>query len=54
MLRELINSDDIEQYSGNLLYKKLHETKLEYGSNRHIQVKLFDGEIVVTLLLSAR
>ena len=30
------------------MYKKLRETKPEYGSNRHIQVKLVNGEVTVT------
>jgi len=47
-LRELINSVDSEQYSESALYKKLRETKPEYGSNRHIQVKLVNGEVTVT------
>ena len=47
-LRELTNSVDSEQYSDNALYQKLRETKPEYGSSRHIQVKLVDGEIAVT------
>ena len=47
-LRELINSVDSKQYSDNSLYQKLRETKPEYGSSRHIQVKLIDGEIAVT------
>ena len=47
-LRELILSVDSEQYSDSLLYQKLRETKPEYGSNRHIQVKLIDGRIAVT------
>ena len=47
-LRELINSVDSEQYSDNALYQKLREIKPEYGSNRHIQVKLIDGKVVVT------
>jgi hypothetical protein len=46
--RELINSVDSEQYSDSLLYQKLCETKPEYGSNRHIQVKLVNGEVTVT------
>ncbi len=37
-LRELINSVDSEQYSDSALYKKLRETKPEYGANRRIQV----------------
>lgn len=47
-LRELINSVDSEQYSDNALYQKLREIKPEYGSNRHIQVKLIDGKLAVT------
>ena len=47
-LRELIQSVDFEQYSDSALYKMLRETKPEYGSNRHIQVKLIDGEVAVT------
>ena len=47
-LRELINSVDSEQYSESALYKKLRETKPEYGANRHIRVKLVNGEVTIT------
>ena len=47
-LRELINFVDSEKYSDNALYQELRETKPEYGSSRHIQVKLIDGEIAIT------
>ena len=47
-LRELIHSVDSKQYSDSALYQKLRETKPEYGSNRHIQVKLVSGEVTVT------
>ena len=47
-LRELILSVDSEQYSDSSLYQKLREIKPEYGSSRHIQVKLIDGKIAVT------
>lgn len=47
-LRELINSVDSEQYGDSPLYQKLRETKPEYGSNRHIQVKLLNGDIAIT------
>ena len=47
-LHELILSVDSEQYSDSPLYQKLRETKPEYGSNRHVQVKLIDGRIAVT------
>ena len=59
-LRELINSVDSEQYSDrsetkgdaclskNQLYQNLSEIKPEYGSSKHIQVKVVDGEIAIT------
>ena len=47
-LRELINSVDSDQYSDSSLYQELRETKPEYGSNRRIQVKLVNGEVVIT------
>ncbi len=47
-LRELMLSVDAEQYSDSPLYQRLRETKPEYGSNRHIEVRLIDGEIAVT------
>ena len=49
-LRDLINSVDSEQYSDNQLYQKLREIKPEYGSSKHIQVKVVDGEIAITNL----
>ena len=49
-LRELVNSVDSEQYSDNSLYQKLSETKPEYGSSRHIQVNVVDGNIAITNL----
>ena len=49
-LRELINSVDSEQYSDNALYQKLREIKPEYGSSKHIQVKVVDGDIAITNL----
>ena len=61
-LRELINSVDSEQYSDrsatkggaciskNSLYQKLREIKPEYGSSKHIQVKVVDGDIAITNL----
>ena len=49
-LRELINSVDTEQYSDNQLYQKLREIKPEYGSRKHIQVKVVDGDIAITNL----
>ena len=47
-LKELINSVDSEQYSDNTLFQKLRETKPEYGLNRHIVVKLLNGDVAVT------
>ena len=47
-LCELIQSVDSEQYSDSVLYQKLRVIKPEYGSNRHVQVKLIDGRIAVT------
>ena len=47
-LRELINSVDSEQYGDSAMYQKLHGTKPEYGSNRHIQAKLVNGEVTIT------
>lgn len=47
-LKELINPVDSEEYSDSPLFQKLRETKPEYGSNRHIEVKLLNGEVVVT------
>ena len=47
-LRELIQSVDSEQYSDSPLYQELCGTKPEFGSNRHFQVKLVDGEIAIT------
>ena len=47
-LRELINSVDSEQYDGNPLYQKLCNTTPEYGTSRHIQVNVANGDIAVT------
>ena len=47
-LRDLINSIESDLYSDNPLYKQLREIKPEYGSSRHIQVGIANGEIVVT------
>ena len=47
-LRELILFIDSDKYSDNPLYLKLRETKPEFGSNRRIQVKLANSEIVIT------
>ena len=47
-LREFLLSMDAEQYADSLLYQELLKVKPEYGSNRSIEVKLVDGNIIVT------
>ena len=47
-LRELLLSVDAKQYADSQLYQELLKAKPEYGSNRSIEVKLADGNIVVT------
>ena len=47
-LRELLLSVDAEQYADYQLYQELLKVKPDYGSNRSIQVKLVEGNVVVT------
>lgn len=47
-LKELMLSVDEEDYSDSALFQKLRTLKLEYGSNRRIEVKLVDGDVSVT------
>ena len=47
-LRELLLSVDAKQYADSQLYQELLKAKPEYGSNKSIEVKLADGNIVVT------
>ena len=47
-LRELILSTDEEEYYNIPLYQELRTVKPEYGSNRHIEVKLLNGNLTVT------
>ena len=47
-LRELILSVDADKYADNPLYQELLKVKPEYGSNRRIEVKMLNGNIVVT------
>ena len=47
-LRELLLSVDAEQYADSQLYQELSKVRPEYGSSRSIEVKLVDGNIVVT------
>ena len=47
-LRDLLLSVNPEQYADSQLYQELLKVKPEYGSNRSIEVKLADGNIIVT------
>ncbi len=47
-LRELILSVDTEKYAHVPLYQQLRIVKPEYGSTRHIEIKLLDGSLIVT------
>ena len=47
-LRELLLSVDAERYADSQLYQELLKVKPDYGSNRSIQVKLVEGNVVVT------
>jgi len=47
-LRELLQSVDTEAYTSVPLYEELLTTKPEYGSGNRIEVKLINGEIVVS------
>ena len=47
-LRELLHSVDAGAYASIPLYEELLKTKPEYGSSNRIEVKLVNGEIVVS------
>jgi len=47
-LRELLQSVDAEAYASVPLYEELLNTKPEYGSGNRIEVKVLNGEIVVS------
>ena len=47
-LRELILLVNEEDYSDSALFQTLRTLKPEYGSNRHIEVKLVNGEVSIT------
>ena len=47
-LKELIHSVDGEQYADSPIYQQLLTVKPEYGSPKRIEVRLLDGEIIVT------
>ena len=46
-LRELIQSVSDEEYADYPLYQELLKVKPEYGSGRHIEVRVKDGNVVV-------
>jgi len=46
-LRELIQSVNAEEYADYPLYQELLKVKPEYGSGRHIEVRVKDGNVVV-------
>ena len=46
-LRELILSVNAEEYADYPLYQELLKVKPEYGSSRHIEVKMVNGEVAV-------
>ncbi len=50
-LRELILSVNEEDYSDSALFQTLRTLKPEYGSNRHIAVKLVNGEVSMKMPL---
>ena len=47
-LIELIHSVDGEQYADSPIYQQLLIVKPEYGSNKRIEIRLLNGEIIVT------
>ena len=47
-LRELISSVNPEEYVDSEIFRRLRSVKPEYGSNRHIEVKLVNGNVAVT------
>ena len=47
-LKELIHSIDREQYADSPIYQQLLAVKPEYGSTKRIEVRLLNGEIIVT------
>ena len=47
-LKELIQSVDGEQYADSPIYQQLLTVKPEYSSPKRIEVRLLNGEIIVT------
>ena len=46
-LKELLSSVSAEEYTDYPLYQELLKVKPEYGSSRHIEVKMVNGEVAV-------
>ena len=46
-LKELLLSVSAEEYTDYPLYQELLKVKPEYGSSRHIEVKMVNGEVAV-------
>lgn len=46
-LKELLSSVSPEEYTDYPLYQELLKVKPEYGSSRHIEVKMVNGEVAV-------
>ena len=47
-LKELLSSVSAEEYTDYPLYQELLKVKPEYGSSRHIEVKMVNGEVEMT------
>ena len=47
-LRELLSSVSADEYTDYPLYQELLKVKPEYGSSRHIEVKMVNGEVEMT------
>ena len=46
-LKELISSVNAEEYTDYPLYQELLKVKPEYGSSRHIEVRMKNGKVAV-------
>ena len=47
-LKELLSSVSPEEYTDYPLYQELLKVKPEYGSSRHSEVKMVNGEVEMT------
>jgi len=47
-LRELLLSVNAEEYADVPLYQELIKVKPEYGSNKHIGIKILNGHLAVS------